>query len=89
MHLCLDLGSSHVDFERDCREVVLAATSSEVYASKLYPIIYDIHDLMRTQPNWIVQYAPRETNHAAHNLSRIACSVQGIRFGWKNVLCKL
>lgn len=66
MHLCFDLGFSRVDFEGECKEVVLVAASSVDCASELYLIIYDIQSLMRTQPNWIVQYAPRETNHVQH-----------------------
>lgn len=75
MHIFQDLGFSQVDFEGDCKEVVLAVTSSGENNSKLYPLIHDIHSLLRNQPNWTVQFTPRETNQAAHNLASLACSV--------------
>lgn len=78
MTLCQDLGFPQVVFEGDCKEVVMVATSRDDIEFELYPLIYDIHNYIRNQPFWKVQYAPRETNQIAHNLAHLAFTVQEI-----------
>lgn len=77
MSLYQDLGFPQVISKGDCKVVVEAATSTKAPDSKIYPLIYDIHQYLRRHLMWKVQYVHGVCNQVAHNLARLACKVHG------------
>lgn len=70
-----ELGFSNIIFEGDRQRVVNATNFPKDSRDELTPIIHDIHFMMQQSQGWQVHFHHRETNRVAHNLAKIACSL--------------
>lgn len=70
--LCWDLQLSNIIFKGGCQIVVNAANCPYTSETELSPIAYDIHFMMQCAQGWLVNYVPREPNHATHGMAKQA-----------------
>lgn len=76
MVICNTLNLTWVFFKGDCKAVVNAVNLKELSLSVMYPIVYDIQVLLHNHPHWRVQINQRNSNKVAHNLAKLACTMQ-------------
>lgn len=74
MTIAKDLGFTNVEFEGDCKLVVVAINSNIPFHDAISPIVFDIHQMLRSDQHWKVSYAPREQNRRAYCLANLGCN---------------
>lgn len=73
MTIAKDLGLTNVEFEGDCKLVVVAINSNIPSHDSISPIVFDIQKMLHSDKHWIVSYGPREQNRRANCLANLAC----------------
>ncbi|XP_042962456.1 uncharacterized protein LOC122296723 [Carya illinoinensis] len=72
MEVCAELGLGRVVFEGDAKIIVQAVTSDEEISADYGVLVNDARSMLRTWPQWHVDFVHREANYAAHQLAKLA-----------------
>lgn len=75
MIIAKDLGFTNVEFEGDCKQVVMAINCNFPTQDAISPIVFDIRQMLPSDQHWKVSYAPREQNRGADCLVNLACNL--------------
>lgn len=68
------LGLQFAILETDCKPLVDRLSSSTINHTELGDLIFNCKHLLRLNPTFKFQFVKRQTNEAAHKLSRVAAT---------------